>query len=87
MGFTPLDVCACGRDKPVMVDIERYDIVIAGAGLTGAAFALAAAQAAWHYTLIRDRTREGCFVAFSQNHWLAATVFAGIALTFGIISA
>ena len=50
------------------------------------AFAAAAAQAAWHYTLIRDRTREGCFVAFSQNHWLAATVFAGIALTFGIIS-
>ncbi len=45
-----------------------------------AAFALAAAQAAWHYTLIRHRTREGCFVAFSQNHWLGATVFAGIAL-------
>ncbi len=44
------------------------------------AFAVAAAQAAWHYTLIRGRTREGCFVAFSQNHWLGATVFAGIAL-------
>ena len=44
------------------------------------AFAFAAAQAAWHYTLIRGRTREGCFVAFSQNHWLGATVFAGIAL-------
>ena len=28
-----------------MADTERYDIVIAGAGLTGAAFALAAAQA------------------------------------------
>ena len=27
-----------------MADTERYDIVIAGAGLTGAAFALAAAQ-------------------------------------------
>ena len=50
------------------------------------AFAAAAAQAAWHYTLIRDRTLEGCFVAFSQNHWLGATVFDGIALTFGIIS-
>jgi 2-octaprenyl-6-methoxyphenol hydroxylase len=32
------------RDKACMADIERYDIVIAGAGLTGAAFALAAAQ-------------------------------------------
>lgn len=44
------------------------------------AFAGAAAQALWHYTLIRRRTREGCFTAFSQNHWLGATVFAGIAL-------
>lgn len=52
MGFTPLDVCACGRDKPVMVDIERYDIVIAGAGLTGAAFALAAAQAGLRVVMV-----------------------------------
>ncbi len=49
-----------------------------------AAFALAAAQAAWHYTLIRGRTREGCFTAFSQNHWLGATVFAGIALALAV---
>jgi 4-hydroxybenzoate polyprenyltransferase len=45
-----------------------------------AGIALAAAQAAWHYTLIRGRTREGCFKAFRQNHWLGATVFAGVAL-------
>ena len=48
------------------------------------AFALASAQALWHYTLIRGRTREGCFVAFKQNHWLSATVFAGIALSFAL---
>ena len=48
------------------------------------AFALTAAQALWHYTLIRGRTREGCFVAFKQNHWLSATVFAGIALSFAL---
>ena len=42
--------------------------------------AAAAAQAAWHYTLIRRRTREGCFKAFRLNHWLGATVFAGVAL-------
>ncbi len=48
------------------------------------AFAAAAAQALWHYTLIRERTREGCFVAFSQNHWLGATVFAGIALSLAL---
>jgi 4-hydroxybenzoate polyprenyltransferase len=38
----------------------------------------AAAQAFWHYTLIRDRSREGCFTAFRQNHWLGFTMFAGI---------
>jgi 4-hydroxybenzoate polyprenyltransferase len=42
--------------------------------------ALAAAQAVWHYTLIRRRSRERCFTAFRANHWLGATVFAGVAL-------
>ncbi len=42
--------------------------------------AAAAAQAAWHFTLIRTRTREGCFRAFKQNHWLGFAVFAGTAL-------
>jgi 4-hydroxybenzoate polyprenyltransferase len=46
--------------------------------------AIAAAQAAWHYTLIRGRTREGCFKAFRQNHWLGFTVFAGVALDLGL---
>ncbi|MDO8280920.1 MAG: 4-hydroxybenzoate octaprenyltransferase [Burkholderiaceae bacterium] len=40
---------------------------------------LAAAQALWHGTMIRDRSREGCFRAFRLNHWLGFTVFAGIA--------
>jgi len=42
------------------------------------AIAGAAAQAAWHWRLIRERTREGCFKAFRLNHWLGFTVFAGI---------
>jgi 4-hydroxybenzoate polyprenyltransferase len=40
--------------------------------------AAAAAQAVWHYLLIRDREREGCFKAFRSNHWLGFTVFAGV---------
>ena len=44
------------------------------------AIGVAAAQALWHFTLIRERTREGCFKAFVANHWLGASVFAGIAL-------
>ena len=42
------------------------------------ALAAAAAQAAWHWRLIRERTREGCFRAFRTNHWLGVTVFAGV---------
>jgi len=37
----------------------------------------AAAIAAWHFTLIRDRSRDGCFRAFRLNHWLGLAVFAG----------
>ena len=42
------------------------------------AVALAVAQAAWHWWLIRERTRDGCFKAFRVNHWLGFTVFAGV---------
>ena len=49
----------------------------------GTLFALglvgAGVQALWHLSLIRHRTREGCFAAFRVNHWLGFTVFAGIA--------
>ncbi|WBY00195.1 4-hydroxybenzoate octaprenyltransferase [Ramlibacter tataouinensis] len=41
--------------------------------------AAALAQALWHWRLIRDRTREGCFQAFRLNHWVGFAVFAGIA--------
>jgi 4-hydroxybenzoate polyprenyltransferase len=47
-----------------------------------AGMAAAAAQALWHFTLIRGRSREGCFKAFRQNHWLGFAVFAGTALDF-----
>jgi 4-hydroxybenzoate polyprenyltransferase len=39
---------------------------------------IAAAQAAWHYILIREREREGCFKAFRLNHWVGFTLFAGV---------
>jgi 4-hydroxybenzoate polyprenyltransferase len=41
---------------------------------------VAAVQAMWHYTLIRDRSREGCFKAFRLNHWVGLAVFVGVAL-------
>jgi 4-hydroxybenzoate polyprenyltransferase len=44
------------------------------------AIGVGAAIALWHYTLIRGRSREGCFRAFRLNHWLGFTLFAGIAI-------
>ncbi len=46
-----------------------------------AGLAVAAAQALWHYRLIRLRERDNCFTAFRQNHWLGFAVFVGIALS------
>ena len=60
-----------------------WAVIGASLGLGGIyllGIAIAAAQALWHYTLIRMRTREGCFKAFRLNHWLGFTVFAGAAL-------
>ncbi len=49
-----------------------------GAAALAIALLAAAAQALWHYTLIRSRERDGCFKAFRLNHWLGFTVFAGV---------
>ena len=67
-----------------------YGVYLASWGLLGFSrglggwFALglaaAAAQALWHWSLIRGRTREGCFKAFRLNHWVGFAVFAGLAL-------
>jgi 4-hydroxybenzoate polyprenyltransferase len=52
--------------------IPAWAILLGAAG--------AAAQVAWHFTLIRERTREGCFKAFRLNHWVGFSVFAGVVL-------
>jgi len=49
-----------------------------------AGLAVAGAIAAWHYTLIRTRTREGCFHAFRLNHWVGFAVFAGVVADFAL---
>jgi 4-hydroxybenzoate polyprenyltransferase len=42
----------------------------------------ATACAIYHYFLICQRDRAGCFKAFNHNNWLGACVFAGVALGF-----
>ena len=56
----------------------------AGGAPLAAGLALAAAQAAWHFTLIRGRTREGCFRAFRLNHWLGFALFAGVVAAYAL---
>ena len=49
-----------------------------------AGLAAAASMMAYHWFLIRDRSREGCFGAFMHNNWVGGAIFAGIALGFAL---
>ena len=49
-----------------------------------AGLGVAAALMGYHYFLIRERTREGCFKAFRHNNWVGAAIFAGIVLSYSI---
>jgi len=47
-----------------------------------AGLAVAAGMMLYHYTLIRERSREGCFRAFRHNNWVGLAIFTGIALSY-----
>ena len=75
----------------VMLFYGLYLLVWTGALLTYAptaqlawwwlGLAAAVAQIVWHYTLIRSRSREGCFAAFRANHWVGFVLFVGLVLS------
>ncbi len=44
--------------------------------------AIAAALAAYHFMLIRTRSRDGCLRAFRHNNWVGLAIFAGTALDY-----
>ncbi len=81
-------------DKDVSFVMVCYGVYLAswtvltlphGLGLYwGIALVLGLAQVVFHFVLIRKRTREGCFLAFRLNHWLGATLFAGIVAGFAL---
>jgi 4-hydroxybenzoate polyprenyltransferase len=58
-----------------VLDAAHKPFVMAG-------LAAAALQAAWHFWLIKDRTRDGCFKAFRLNHWVGFAAFAGLSLSY-----
>ena len=49
-------------------------------GVFQAGVGVASVQVVWHFTLIRQRSRDGCFKAFRLNHWVGCAVFCGVAL-------
>ena len=59
------------------VVLDAPDKPLLMAGLVAAAL-----QAAWHFWLIKDRSRDGCFKAFRLNHWLGFAAFVGVALSY-----
>jgi len=79
-------------DVPVIMLCYAAYLVVWGVVLAGRipswvlalALAAAAGQAAWHFTLIRSREREACFRAFRANHWVAFTLFAGVAAGYAL---
>jgi 4-hydroxybenzoate polyprenyltransferase len=48
--------------------------------------AAAGAMMVYHWTLIQDRSREGCFKAFMHNNWVGGAIFAGIVLSFAAVT-
>jgi len=58
----------------VVLDATQKPLLLAG-------LAAAALQAAWHFLLIKDRSRDGCFKAFRLNHWVGFAVFVGLVLS------
>ena len=49
-----------------------------------AALVLCSVQVIWHITLIRTRSREGCFKAFRLNHWLGFVLFCGVVISLDV---
>jgi 4-hydroxybenzoate polyprenyltransferase len=59
----------------VVLDASEKPLLLMG-------LAVAALQAAWHFWLIKDRSRDGCFKAFRLNHWVGFAAFVGVALSY-----
>ena len=47
-----------------------------------AGLAVAGGMMAYHWRLIRGRSREGCFKAFMHNNWVGGVIFAGIVASY-----
>lgn len=72
----------------VLAVMACYGITLALLALAGlmanlgliyfAGLVIAEGISVYHYTLIKDRSRDKCFAAFLHNNWFGAAVFAGL---------
>ncbi|KXS31596.1 MAG: 4-hydroxybenzoate octaprenyltransferase [Candidatus Gallionella acididurans] len=77
--FGSYDVAAVMACYAVTLALLATAGLMTGAGwLYYAGLAFAAGIALYHYTLIKNRSRELCFKAFLHNNWFGASVFGGI---------
>lgn len=49
-----------------------------------AGWAVALGCVIYHYTLIRTRSRAGCFRAFLHNQWVGLALFVGVVVDYGL---
>jgi len=81
--FGRCDVAAVMASYAVALGLLVWVGVIEGLGLAyHGGLVVAAGMAVYHWTLIRDRQRDGCFRAFNHNNWLGAAVFGGLLLDY-----
>ncbi|MFL6572949.1 MAG: 4-hydroxybenzoate octaprenyltransferase [Burkholderiales bacterium] len=69
----------------VMASYAAMLLLLVGVGVKArlawpfyAGLAAAGVMMVYHWTLIRGRSRDGCFKAFMNNNWVGGAVFAGI---------
>jgi 4-hydroxybenzoate polyprenyltransferase len=78
--YDVLAVMACYAITLVLLALAG---LMAGLGLVYfVALIVAEGIAFYHYSLIKNRSREKCFAAFLHNNWFGAVVFAGLVLDY-----
>ena len=77
--FANYDVVAVMISYALMIGIMAIIGITRGFGwIYYLGLAIAASMMGYHYFLIRNRDRAGCFQAFRHNNWVGGAIFAGI---------
>ena len=81
--FGKHDVAAVMVCYAITLALLAWVAQVTGSGwIYYAGLLVAAGIALYHYTLIKNKSREACFAAFLHNNWFGAAIFAGIVLNY-----